>query len=102
MKQHYCPTGKVKLEKLARTGLPSLILFPIGGVPTGRWCSWHALQITGEDNMLEVWPNFQAYIHGGVSFRPYRDQFRQFFPNDSISYQEIYNATEGYCRPGRF
>ena len=46
--------------------------------------------------MLEIWPNFQVYIHGGVSFTPYREQFRRFFPSDKVNYQEIYNASEGY------
>jgi hypothetical protein len=31
-----------------------------------------------------------------VSFTPYREQFRQFLPSDQVSYQEIYNASEGY------
>ncbi|MCB0561614.1 MAG: GH3 auxin-responsive promoter family protein, partial [Phaeodactylibacter sp.] len=47
-------------------------------------------------NMLEVWPRFQGYIHGGVSFTPYRKQFEAFLPSPDISYQEIYNASEGY------
>lgn len=31
--------------------------------------------------MEEVWPHFQGYIHGGVSFLPYRKQFEQYFPS---------------------
>lgn len=88
---------EVKLEKLAQAGAAEPNIVMIGGVPTWTVVLMRRiLEITGKDNMLEVWPNFQAYIHGGVSFRPYREQFRQFFPDDSVSYQEIYNATEGY------
>ena len=74
----------------------------IGGVPTWTVVLFRRiLELTGKSNMLEVWPNFQVYIHGGVSFTPYRDQFMQFFPGDNasgkkVSYQEIYNASEGY------
>ncbi|MEM0992834.1 MAG: GH3 auxin-responsive promoter family protein, partial [Bacteroidota bacterium] len=31
-----------------------------------------------------------------VSFLPYREQFEQLLPSDQVSYQEIYNASEGY------
>lgn len=74
----------------------------IGGVPTWTVVLFRRmLEFTGKKNMLEVWPNFQVYIHGGVSFTPYREQFKQFFPTENaagkkVSYQEIYNASEGY------
>src|SRR5690606_29297066 len=35
-------------------------------------------------------------IHGGVGFGPYKEQFRQFIPDDHFIYQEVYNASEGY------
>ncbi|MEO1262748.1 MAG: GH3 auxin-responsive promoter family protein [Bacteroidota bacterium] len=74
----------------------------IGGVPTWTVVLFRKiLEHTGKKNMLEVWPNFQVYIHGGVSFMPYREQFQKFFPDvnasgKKVSYQEIYNASEGY------
>ena len=46
--------------------------------------------------MLEVWPNFEMYAHGGVSFTPYRDKFKKLFPSDDICYLETYNASEGF------
>ena len=46
--------------------------------------------------MLEVWPNLQGYIHGGVSLIPHRAQFEHMLPGKQVSYQEIYNASEGY------
>jgi hypothetical protein len=45
--------------------------------------------------MLEVWPNLELYLHGGVSFVPYRDQFRKLIGGD-IHYLEMYNASEGF------
>ena len=74
----------------------------IGGVPTWTVVLFRKiLEHTGKSHLLEVWPNFQVYIHGGVSFTPYREQFQQFFPGvnaseKKVSYQEIYNASEGY------
>ena len=38
----------------------------------------------------------QGYIHGGVSFGPHRKQFEELLPGNQVTYQEIYNASEGY------
>jgi len=54
------------------------------------------LEITGKENLLEVWPNLEFYSHGGVSFKPYRDQFKKLIPSDNMYYLENYNASEGY------
>lgn len=88
---------ETKLERLAQAGARERDIVMIGGVPTWTVVLFRRiLEITGKPNMLEVWPNFQAYTHGGVSFTPYRQQFRDFFPSDQVSFQEIYNASEGY------
>ncbi len=51
----------------------------------------------------EIWPNLSLYIHGGVSFEPYRDSFRKVLGR-SIVYMETYMASEGsfgfQARPG--
>jgi len=44
---------------------------------------------------LEVWPNLEIYVHGGVSFKPYKEQFKQLVGGD-IAYRETYNASEGF------
>ncbi|MBL7793145.1 MAG: GH3 auxin-responsive promoter family protein [Saprospiraceae bacterium] len=86
-----------KLEKLAQIGSRETNMVMIGGVPTWTVVMLRRiLEMTGKRHMLEVWPNFQGYIHGGVSFTPYRKQFEEFFPSPQVSYQEIYNASEGY------
>jgi hypothetical protein len=36
------------------------------------------------------------YIHGGVSFKPYRQQFENFIPYQGMHYYETYNASEGF------
>ncbi len=69
----------------------------IGGVPTWNVVLFRKiLKLTGKSNLLEVWPDLQAYIHGGVGFAPYRQQFERFIPKDDFIYQEVYNASEGY------
>ncbi len=85
-----------KIELTARAAL-DLNITMIGGVPTWTIVLFRKLlEITGKSNILEIWPNFETYIHGGVSFMPYREQFKQFLPSESVNYVEIYNASEGY------
>jgi hypothetical protein len=54
------------------------------------------LEETGKTNLFEVWPNLEVYFHGGVSFDPYREQYKKILPSDSFKYYEIYNASEGF------
>ncbi|KAA8482603.1 GH3 auxin-responsive promoter [Arcticibacter tournemirensis] len=69
----------------------------ISGVPT--WTvvlAKQLLELTEKDNLLEIWPNLELYIHGAVKFTPYREQFRKLIPSDSMYYLETYNASEGF------
>jgi hypothetical protein len=54
------------------------------------------MEVTGKSNILEIWPNAEVYFHGGVSFDPYRDQYKKLFPKKDFNYYEIYNASEGF------
>ena len=86
-----------KLERKAEILSKEKDMVMIGGVPTWLIVLFRKiLDITGKNNMLEVWPKLQVYTHGGVSFEPYREQFKMFLPSDEIRYFEIYNASEGY------
>lgn len=46
------------------------------------------------DNIHEIWPNLNIYIHGGVSFEPYRESFKKLL-GKPITYIETYMASEG-------
>jgi hypothetical protein len=54
------------------------------------------LEMTGKNNLLEVWPDLCCFIHGGMSFEPYREQYRQLIPSPDMRYMETYNASEGF------
>jgi hypothetical protein len=54
------------------------------------------LEKTGKSTIIEVWPNLEVFFHGGVSFAPYRSQFRSIIGSDKIRYMETYNASEGF------
>lgn len=69
----------------------------ISGVPT--WTivlAKKVMEITGAKNLLEVWPNLEAYFHGAVNFTPYREQFKELIPSAEMYYLETYNASEGF------
>ena len=54
------------------------------------------LEETESKNLLEIWPNVEVYFHGGVSFDPYREQYKKIIPSSNFQYYEIYNASEGF------
>ena len=53
------------------------------------------LEKTGKESLIEVWPNLQLYMHGGVGFEPYKEQFKRLVNSDKLCYMETYNASEG-------
>ena len=69
----------------------------LSGVPT--WTIVlikEVLRVTGKKNILEVWPNLELFIHGAVSFVPYKNLFQELVPSKSMNYLETYNASEGF------
>ncbi|MDD3859896.1 MAG: GH3 auxin-responsive promoter family protein [Bacteroidales bacterium] len=54
------------------------------------------LAYTGKNNILEVWPNIELFIHGGVSFLPYKSSYQELIPSSGMTYLETYNASEGF------
>ncbi|MDW3650233.1 MAG: GH3 auxin-responsive promoter family protein [Bacteroidia bacterium] len=69
----------------------------IAGVPTWTLVLIHKLmEMRGTDNLLDIWPNLELYLHGGVNFDPYREQFKSLIPSDQMSYLNCYNASEGF------
>jgi hypothetical protein len=86
-----------KLEKIAQYAANQSDIVMVGGVPTWTLLLLHrVLAITGKNHIQEVWPNFQLYTHGGVSFLPYKEQFKALFPLPGLQFIETYNATEGF------
>ena len=85
-----------KIDMMAKATLNHNVT-NISGVP-----SWTLLllkriiEITGKENICEVWNNLELFIHGGVSFDPYRTQFKKLIPSSSMNYLETYNASEGF------
>lgn len=47
------------------------------------------------DTIHDIWPNFRIYVHGGVSFQPYKEHFKSLLGRELI-YLETYLASEGF------
>jgi len=85
-----------KVEKMAQATI-GVNVTNISGVPTWNLVlAKRVLEITGKDNLLEVWPNLEFYFHGAVNFNPYREQFKKLIPSNDMYYMETYNASEGF------
>ncbi len=86
---------ETKIESLAHSTIHENVT-SISGVPTWTLVLIkRILEITGKTNAKEVWPQLELYIHGGVSFTPYKEQFKKLLGSD-ITYLEMYNASEGF------
>ncbi len=85
-----------KIERMAQSVKDENVT-NMAGVP-----SWtlvllkRVLELKGMDTIGELWPNLELYIHGGVSFAPYREQFDRLIGKKGMHYYESYNASEGY------
>ncbi len=84
-----------KIELLAQSTIEEDVT-SISGVPTWTLVLLkRILQMTGKTHIKEVWPNLELYIHGGVSFVPYKEQFNKIMGH-GVQYLEMYNASEGF------
>jgi hypothetical protein len=84
-----------KIEMLANNTIKENVT-SVSGVPTWTLVLFkRILQITGKKTIAEVWPSLELYMHGGVSFTPYKEQFQQLI-GKHIQYLEMYNASEGF------
>ncbi len=102
--QHFYKPGKqiartrdwdAKLDKITRKAIDWDIGI-IVGVPA--WIQILMEKIIGYycvPNIHEIWPNLEVYVHGGVSFEPYRKGFAKLLGRP-IHYIETYLASEGF------
>lgn len=85
-----------KIERIAQSTIKNAVS-NIVGVP-----SWflvllrRVLEIAGKSDISEVWPSLELFIHGGVSFDPYRATYKKLISNPNMKYMETYNASEGF------
>ena len=84
-----------KIEQLALSTMYENVT-SISGVPTWTLVLFkRILEISGKSCIKEVWPSLELYMHGGVSFIPYKKQFEAII-GGPVRYLEMYNASEGF------
>ena len=87
-----------KVEAMAREVIEEDVTSMVG-VPTWTMVLINKIfEITGNKrrNLLDIWPNLELYVHGGVSFEPYRAEFQRVIPSPRMTYLDCYNASEGF------
>lgn len=78
--------GTIRKHVNNLSGVPSWMLVLIKAV----------LKESGKEYLNEVWPDMEVFFHGGISFEPYREQYKTLIPSDKMHYVETYNASEGF------
>ncbi|MDQ2803863.1 MAG: GH3 auxin-responsive promoter family protein [Pseudomonadota bacterium] len=92
------PDWEAKIDQLARRSLDEDIR-SLSGTP-----SWVLLFFA---RLAELRPNLpprstswypalELFIHGGVSFEPYRPRFAELFAGSRVDMREVYPASEGF------
>jgi hypothetical protein len=68
----------------------------IVGVPAWiQMCIEMVIEKYQLNNIHELWPNLAFFVHGGVSFEPYKHGFEKLL-GKPIAYVETYLASEGF------
>lgn len=86
---------ELKVEKIIEN-LLTKDLRAISGIPP--WVQMlfeKVLEKTGKKNVLEVFPNLELYIHGGVNYHPYQSKMDELI-GKKIALIETYPASEGF------
>lgn len=97
------PSPKIKKHKDWDTKLAEIVekapkwnIGMLAGVPA--WITILLEKIIerhGAAHIHEIWPNLNAYVHGGVAFDPYRKGFDKLLGHP-IHYIDTYLASEGF------
>ncbi|MDD5507504.1 MAG: GH3 auxin-responsive promoter family protein [Bacteroidales bacterium] len=102
--QHFYKPGKriakekdwtTKLEEIVKNA-PNWDIGVIVGVPA--WLQILLEKIIQQYQLKtihDIWPNLSIFVHGGVSFEPYKNGFEKLLAKP-LTYMETYLASEGF------
>jgi hypothetical protein len=84
-----------KVTKLVQTTCQQNIT-ALAGVPTWILLVLHTVLAHQKvEHIRDIWPQLGLFIHGGISFEPYKEVFATLL-GPSVHYMEVYNASEGF------
>ena len=84
-----------KLKEIVEKAPNWDISFIIGVPAWIQMCLEMIIERYGLNNIHEIWPNLTFFVHGGVSFEPYKLGFEKLLGRP-ITYIETYLASEGF------
>ncbi len=84
-----------KLEEIVEKAPQWDIGFLVGVPAWIQMCMEMVIEKYNLDNIHEIWPNLAFFVHGGVSFEPYKKGFEKLL-GKPITYIETYLASEGF------
>lgn len=67
----------------------------ISGIPPWVQMLFEELEAQTGKTPLEVWPNLQLFVQGGVDFKPYQPIFEKYFQG-RVDMAEVFPASEGF------
>ena len=67
----------------------------ISGIPPWVQMLFEELEAQTGKKPLEVWPNLQIFVQGGVDFKPYQPIFEKYFQG-RVDMAEVFPASEGF------
>lgn len=89
------PDWDVKLQRLTDYAINQDIRSLLG-VPSWMLVLLKKISKDTGQSISDIWPNLEVFFHGGVSFVPYREQYKKIIDSPTMNYWETYNASEGF------
>jgi len=90
----YMDNRDEKVQRIIEDTIDKNITSLSGQPSRGSNFLYKVLEYTGKKNILEVWPNFEAFFRWGMAIDLYKPQFQALFPGNKVKYYQVYNASE--------
>jgi len=84
-----------KIEEIVKKAPQWDIGFLVGVPSWAQLCMEKIIERYNLNNIHDIWPNFEFFVHGGVSFEPYKKGFEKLL-GKPVTYIETYLASEGF------
>lgn len=84
-----------KIEEIVKKAPQWDIGFLVGVPSWAQLCMEKIIERYKLNTIHDIWPNFEFFVHGGVSFEPYKKGFEKLL-GKPVTYIETYLASEGF------
>lgn len=84
-----------KIEEIVKKAPQWDIGFLVGVPSWAQLCMEKIIERYQLNNIHDIWPNLEFFVHGGVSFEPYKKGFEKLL-DKPVTYIETYLSSEGF------